>query len=219
MNKKLLLGIAILTILTIIPAIFDGQRRFRWGKDAEIIELKNKLDTFPKTIGDWECTSEIPLGKSSREMLDPITTINRIYYNSKRNLTTNVLLLLGPTGPTAAHTPDICFNSRDYRKVGTRRLLTLDPNANANSKSTSKCYLTKFVSLDVNSNGLKSIYAWTVDGTWHAMEKPRFYFAGSRYLFKIQMTAKFLDRDAMDADTVLDEFGLDVERLLRSLVF
>ena len=53
---KITLAAALVAVITmtLIPAIFDGQRRFRWGQDAEVMELAARLNNFPKRIGAWE---------------------------------------------------------------------------------------------------------------------------------------------------------------------
>ena len=219
MNVKLILGLLAVITLTLVPAIVDGQRRFRWGEDDELVKLSENMRNFPKQIGDWECTTEKPLDTTSAELLTPIASINRVYLNRRKNLSANLFILLGPTGPTAVHTPDICFNSREFKKLSERTRINAGPSADQQNSTDSNFFRTEFKSRDINESGLKSIYAWTIDGQWSAAERPRFEFSRSRYLFKLQATSRFESVDAMKDSRALEIFVSDVENLLNQVVF
>ena len=219
MNAKLILGLLAVVILTLVPAIVDGQRRFRWGEDDEIVKLSGNLGKLPMQIGDWECTTEKPLDATSAELLTPIASINRVYLNRRENLSANLFILLGPTGPTAVHTPDICFNSREFKKLGARKKINAVPSNDQQDSTDSNFFRTEFKSRDINESGLKSIYGWTIDGQWSAAEQPRFEFSRSRYLFKIQATSRFESVDAMKDSRALEKLVSDVETILNKVVF
>ncbi len=215
MKPALILATISVLVLTLIPAIKDGQRRFRWGEDSEVTLLASRLETFPKQIGDWRCISDELLGKTSANQLQPLGFINRSYVNDALKMQTNVFILLGPTGPTAVHTPDICFSSREFTIINKRKVVSVDPDRS----SRSMCFETNFKSRDVSGSYLTSWYAWTIDGDWQAPENARYYFAGSRFLFKIQITARYPDLDTMENDKVMRQFLAEIEQNLRSSVF
>ena len=75
MNPKLIIGLLVLAVLTVIPTIVDGQRRFRWGQDTETLDFVKKLNGIPKKFGDWECTSESELSPTSLQLLTPFNSI------------------------------------------------------------------------------------------------------------------------------------------------
>ena len=220
MNPKLIIGLVVLTILTVIPTIVDGQRRFRWGQDTETLELAEKINAIPKNFGDWECTSESELSPTSLQLLTPFNSITRTYYNQREKINVNLFVLLGPTGPTAVHTPDICFDSREYKKIGDRKAISVDMDSNRSRKSNSKFFRTEFKSRNIEEQGLKSIYAWRdSDGPWSAAEQPRWSFADNRYLFKLQATARFPSVEAMKDSRVLENFVAEIERNIEQTVF
>jgi hypothetical protein len=128
---------------------------------------------------------------------------------------TTVFILLGPTGPTAVHTPDICFSSRDYTIAEKRQVASVG----GDSASPSKCFETRFQSSDASGRYLKSWYAWTVDGNWAATENTRYHFAGNRYLFKIQIATAYADRESMENDKAMGKFIAEIEQALRLKVF
>ncbi len=215
MKITLLLASISVILLTVVPTIVDGQRRFRWGEDTEVQELMNRLGQFPDRIGDWESSGDIDLDSSATNLLQPLASVNRTYINAPRQLKAHVFILLGPTGPTAAHTPDVCFDSREYSIIGERRTVSVD----SDRRPDSKCFETRFQSRRADGSLLTSWYAWTVDGTWQATDRPRFSFAGSRYLFKIQIAINYTESQQAELDKVLQTFVADIEKTLQNTVF
>ncbi len=209
-----LIAVAIVAALTLGPAIVDGQRRFRWGEDDEVAGLAEQIRSFPKQLGDWQVNTDDTLDRESLRQLTPVEYMTRTYVSPNQGKQVQVVLLLGPTGPIAAHTPDICFNSREYQKIGDREAIPVDPDR----PQGSHCYRTKFQSRNVDSGWLVSWYAWTIDGKWAASANPRFEFARSRYLLKIQVVARYPDRETMEQDTDTPEFLQDLEETLQNHV-
>ena len=215
MKPALLLASLVVAALTIIPALFDGQRRFRWGEDSEVAELTKRLDQFPTELGEWKTSADVPVAQSAVDLLRPIKAINRIYVNSPRQLSAHVFVLLGPTGPTAAHTPEICFNARDYRLTDKPKMTRVD----GDSGNDSECMSSKFQSRNAAGSFLNSWHAWTTDGTWEVPENPRFYFANNRYLFKVQVAISYDGSEEEENQAVMDQFIADIEQSLRNTVF
>lgn len=199
---------------TVYPAYQDGQRRFRWGEDQEVAELAARIDQFPKQIGDWVTVSDQELLASVSDILQPFTSISRTYKNTRNNSEVTVFILFGPTGPTAVHTPDICFNAREYRIRGERRSVPIGPGP-----AESRCFVTEFVSRSADRHVLKSWYAWTRDGIWQSPEDARYHFADGRYLVKVQVAAKYDNDRQMQEDRGVQEFMRDLEQTLQNKVF
>lgn len=215
MKPALILATVAVVAMTLVPAIQDGQRRFRWGEDSEVLALASRLDDFPKQIGQWRCTTDELIDKAARNQLEPFTYVNRTYVNDTLQMQTTVFILMGPSGPTAVHTPDICFSSRDFTIWRERQVVPVDPS----NTSRSKCFETRFQSRDASGSFLTSWYAWTVDGVWHAPEQARYFFSDKRYLFKIQIATRYADREEMENDKVMGEFLAEIEKALRFKVF
>lgn len=205
----------IVIVMTIIPAVVDGQRRFRWGEDEETTKFAERLSNFPSQIGGWKSTGDREISKTSQTQLQPIATIDRVYFNASKQKQAHVFILLGPTGPTAVHTPDICFNSRDFRIIGKRRQIGIETDGSRQSK----LFLSQFESRDANKTFLSSWYGWTIDGDWKAIPGPRYFFAKSRYLFKIQVVSRYASKAAMENDPDMKEFIAELERTIHSQIF
>jgi hypothetical protein len=200
--------------LTIIPGYYHGQKNFRWGTDPQLVTWGERLADLPTRIGAWQMTGkEKQLQQVELDQLEPIGYVARSYTNGP--YTANLFVLLGPTGPTAAHTPDICFNASQYRTLGERRRARISDSPTDKSEA----WVSRFESRGVDKHMLKSWYAWTVDGEWHAADNPRFDFAESRFLFKIQIAMIYSDRDSMELDEVGDKFVNEVRDYLKETLF
>ncbi len=213
MRTIALIGSILALCLTIIPGYYHGQKNFRWGKDPQLVTWGERLNDFPTQIGDWQMSNQMQLQQVELDQLDPIGYVARSYTNGQ--YTANVFVLLGPTGPTAAHTPDICFNASQYRILGERRRVRISDSP----IETSEAWVSRFESRGLDKHVMKSWYAWTVDGNWHAADKPRFHFAESRFLYKIQIAMFFSDLNSMELDKVGEKFVKEVRDSLQKNLF
>lgn len=208
----LLIAAAIALALTVAPGWYHGQRTFRWGTDTETRGLAQRLQEFPEEILGWRTVATLQLQQEEVDQLQPTGYIARTYAMGEFHA--NIFVLIGPTGPTAVHTPDICFSSRDYRSLGPRKQTRVEESA----INRSECWLTQFQSNHVNQHCMKAWYAWTTDGQWHASENPRYDFADSRYLVKLQISVFYPDSESMKNDKTGDEFvKIIAERLTKDL--
>ena len=148
-------------------------------------------------------------------MLQPVEFLGRIYSDGQH--TASMFVLLGPTGPTAVHTPDICFDSQSYRALGDRRTISLARPSGGGPSS--KFWQRDFESRDLDGSSVRTWYAWSDGGPWVASDDPRYEFAGNRLLFKIQVALSFPDGATMESDTVGPDFLLQLDAVLREHVF
>jgi hypothetical protein len=201
--------------VTIAPGIYSGTRNFRWGTDVDLNRTIARMEQFPEQIGSWTQIDELPLDESARNQLQPRGVVNRIYSDGKHYA--SVFILLGPAGPTAVHTPDICFNVQAYTALGPRSKIALAGEQNRGRKS--ELWQVDFESKGIEANSLRSWYGWTVDGTWHASENPRYEFSVDRHLFKVQVAVTYPTNEAMLADTTGIEFVKALENTIHSTLF
>ena len=201
-------------VLTVVPAYIDGERRFRWGTDEELEHLKSRLETFPDKIGQWESARDYELSDLSKSQLQPIAAMDRTYFNPVLKRQVQVFLLLGPTGPTAAHTADICFSRRDYTQIGVRHVAELSSNG-----EDSTFFDSVFESKKVDRQYLRTWYAWTVDGNWKASERPRFEMADKNYLFKVQVASRYPNQEELENDEVFEQFMSDLVKQIDRHLF
>jgi Protein of unknown function (DUF3485) len=200
-------------VATVAPAWYHGNMTFRWGDDRQTVELAKRLAELPENFGDWQLAGQLELSNEEMNQLRPAGYFARRYV--KGDLTASVFVLIGPMGPTAAHTPDICFSSRDFRIIGERTKVKLKSPPNDGSEF----WLTRFESRRLEGHALRTWYAWTVDGKWSAPESARFAFGSSRFLAKIQVAVSYPDRESMDIDEAGEDLLSSVRRSLTDRLF
>ena len=195
-------GLVSIGVMTVVPAIYDGQRTFRWGEDSYVRELADMAESLPPRIGEWQMVADLQLDETAEQMLRPIAFVNRVY--KKGNLEVQVFLLLGPTGPTAVHTPDVCFSSTTFERVSRRNRLEV----HGASETPHTMWQVKFRNRRSASGApfLTSYYGWTANGTLTAETKPRYSFADQRHLIKLQVTTQSTTLDASPQQQELSEF-------------
>jgi len=200
MRFLFLSSLVIAIALTLGPAYYHGLHSFRWGQDKQLLEMADRLQKLPTEIGAWKMLGESELSATEQAQLQPVGFIARQYSTGSLNAT--MFVLVGPTGPTAAHTPDICFNSREYRSLGQRQKIPIGEAA----VGQSDCWTLNFESRTLDRHLMRTWYAWSVDGQWHASENPRFTFGNSRFLVKLQIAVFYPDQETMETDHSGEEF-------------
>ena len=182
--------------LTLVSGVLHGRLTNRWGSPSEMLVAAKRLEGFPQQFGSWELRESKSLSDTAVTMLQCAGYVHHIYVNRETGETVNLAILVGPTGPIAAHTPDICYSSREYEIQQPRQHAKVRP-AEAPDE--------EFWALTLRAKGihgelLRVYYAWRNDGVWTAPNRARFALAGQPYLYKIQLACP-LPSNADQADT------------------
>ena len=185
LSHAVALGAAVL--ITLAGGLVYGKYAQRWGPPPDMLAAATKLDQLPRQLGPWTLVETLPLAESAREMLECAGYVNRRYMNQETGQTINLAIIVGPPGPTAVHTPEICFSSRAYEQQGDRRRVNLD----ASPVDRQSFWSIDFATRNVLADGLRVYYGWTVGEHWEAADSPRFEFAASPYLYKLQLAAPY----------------------------
>jgi hypothetical protein len=187
----------ILGLATLISGLLLGQASGRWGAAPAVVTAEQSLGRrLPERTGNWRLRKEQELEPEVVKMMQCNAYIARVYEHDQTGDLVTVAVLVGPAGPISVHTPEICYSSRDY-VVGRNRVKTsVDDTAGRRHGFWDVTLKAR----DSESSTQRVLYAWSTGDAWNAAAHPRFAYAGSPYLYKLQLAAR------SSADTKRDEF-------------
>jgi hypothetical protein len=183
---SLALSIVLLTGLTLVSGGMHGWMSHRWGLPPATRIAAEKLVEFPDRFGSWQLQSAEEMTEETANTLECAGYFVRAYANQDTGESVRVAVLLGPAGPIAVHTPEICYSSRAYAIREERQRVTIQNS----DGSDEEFWALTFRSNDLDASLLRVCYAWSTGGPWSAPEDARFTFAGSPYLYKIQLASE-----------------------------
>lgn len=184
--KSFVCGVILVAVLSIVSGMVQGRMSNRWGPSEFMQTAGKQLDKIPTQFGSWQMLSSQEMSEEARNQLECEGYIYRTYKNQKTGEIVNMTLFVGPAGPTAVHTPEICYSSRAYKQLAPRECTTLLDR----SKQEDKFWSLTFRSTGVNADMLQVYYAWSTGDHWLAAGNPRFSLAGQPYLYKIQLASR-----------------------------
>ena len=193
MNRTSVLLICCLC-LTVLSGYLRGTIDSRWG-NQELTQAAEVVVSTPNVLGSWTTSEKNSLDVEAAKMLRCSGNFVANFSNSKGDLV-NVVMLVGPAGPLAVHTPDVCYGSNNYTiHEPTRQTTIVDENGEEHQFS-----VITFRENNVGERLLRVYYAWNRSDEWVAPGFPRTAFAGVPMLYKIQVATNQVSRDANDLD-------------------
>ena len=179
LRSPLLFVLALAT--TIAGGAVHGYWQHRWGNHEVVTKAIEQLGVPPTEFGEWKLVQRKDLSETERNILQNHAYVGGLYKHSRTNQLVQFSVLLGPTGPTSVHTPEVCLGSRAFAAKATRRTWTIPGHDD-------RFWTATFRTKDVANRPLRAIYAWRFDQNWSAPQQPRITFGGSPYLYKLQLT-------------------------------
>jgi hypothetical protein len=185
------LGLAAVVALTVASGVLQGRIRNRWGPSETMLAAAQELQRVPKSFGGaqsdhWRLKSTQPLADDAVEMLECTGYINSSYENQRTGEVVNVFVVVGPTGPIAAHTPEICMSAQNYASRDKHQRVVIHSTGEDDDEFWALSFKTKSAREDL----LRVYYGWTTSDHWSAPDDPRFGFVGSPYLYKVQVESQ-----------------------------
>lgn len=181
LTRTMMLTVAV--ILTLVSGVIHGRLSNRWGVPAEITTAAERLEAMPGEFGDWKLLESKPLSTTAIEMLQCAGYVNRVYVHQESGEMVMVAVLLGPPGPIAVHTPEICYSSKNYTIEEPRHDVAIE----GDDASEHHVWAMTFRTTDVDANILRVCYAWSDGTVWQAASQPRVSYAGRPLLYKLQL--------------------------------
>ncbi len=184
-RSYILLGVVVAFGLTILSGVLQGRMRNRWGSSPDAIRAADRLAKVPRRFGDWKLDSTGKLDETARKMLECVGYFVRTYRNQTTGDVVTVTALLGPPGPIAVHTPEVCFGSRDYKALGRRE----DVAIHGADGQDEQLWALSYKANNIRGDMLRVYWGWSTGAHWSATGDPRFKYAGQPYLYKIQLSS------------------------------
>jgi hypothetical protein len=173
-------------VLTVAAGMLQGRLTNRWGLTEDLQAVGRKLEQLPGEFGDWQLVESSELDETSQRMLEPYGYVGGVYRNETTGAQVTMFVIVGPVGPIAVHTPEVCFGTRTYEQIESRKSFALDSPSSPDEPHT--FWAPLFQRKDVDRHLAPTYYSWTLGDRWSAAEDPRFAFAGNPYLYKVQVT-------------------------------
>jgi hypothetical protein len=176
----------------------------RWGPRFDMTGAAQRFESVPESFGDWRQVEAPPMEESVVRMLECKGYVNRVYVNSETRARVHVAVMLGPPGPIAVHTPEVCYSSRDYKIRAPREEVDLSINDDDYS-----FWKIAFEPKKDENHSLLVYYAWNNGQGWSASSSPRFEYGGSSHLYKIQLAVVVPQQATSKADDPCENFLTD----------
>ena len=179
------IALAVAVLITLTGGILYGNYSQRWNSSAEMRSAAIHLGSFPREVGSWKAVEDSPIEESALQMLECEGHLNRRYVNGETGKSLQLAIMLGPPGPIAVHTPEICYSSRAYEQTDERAEAVLE----ASSGKRHSFWKVDFTTRNAMADDLRVYYAWSTGAKWQASDSPRFEFAGAPLLYKLQLAS------------------------------
>lgn len=187
------LAVLVVAGLTCTVGFVYGRMTGRWGATHDIAPVASRLAGLPVQIGPWRLESSDKLPEKVAEVLECAGQVVRVYRNEGTQERVNLAVLLGPVGPIAVHTPEICYSSRAYTMVGSPEAVSVDNRPD-------RFWRTTFRSNNLEGGSLRVYHAWSDGTAWQDAKDPRMTFASRPYLYKLQMATYLRSTDLGESD-------------------
>jgi hypothetical protein len=168
---------------TLASGMMHGYLDGRWTAGVDMEAVAAKLPALPEQAGPWVRVSDMELDPAAEKLLRCDGYLNREYWNPDTGDRVTVAVLLGPRGPIAVHTPEICYSSAGTVALGDRVARTIHSDG-----ETDQLWNVQFGRPEDAVPALDVWYAWSDGGPWQASKYPRFWLTDR--LYKIQLAGR-----------------------------
>jgi hypothetical protein len=162
----------------------------RWSTGREREARAAALRAVPAEFDGWR-SQELQLDARTERVAGIDGYLMRRY--ERGNAVVTALVVCGPPGPVAVHTPEVCYEGTGYVTAPPKETLTLPAEGGHSADTFWVADYAKEVS--PLPRFLRVIYGMSSDGTWKATSTPRVDFAGVPVLCKIYVVRETTSGD------------------------
>ena len=196
-------GLGLLIVITLATGLLQGKMTNRFGVPEDMNVAAKRLENLKKVLKtsfgpnkEWRMIATKDMTDLVVETLECREYINASFVSTKHpGIQVDGFIILGPPGPVAVHTPEICYSSRDYKIKGDRDTVRIFPEG----PQEDEFWALTLRSNEVDADILRVYYGWADEGPWTAPDSPRITYGGGSKLFKMQLAVK------LPSDAVLSE--------------
>lgn len=202
---SLYFGTAILFLILAAVTVYSRIEIGIWFGIKGLDVASQRLHAIPLTIGPWTAAEEKTLDQEGVVQLGiEGNYIYRIYENRLTNESVVFVLMVGSSGHLGTHTPETCFGGADFVKDSARQAIAFPVVSPGEQQVADDGFWKVMFRHRLNTNeGIVFYYSINPGDGWHASEDPRYDFARSRFVYKMQAQAYISARPAEgDVDTV-----------------
>ena len=196
----------LLLILTLASGLLFGHASGRWGAPDSSLAAADQLAGLPEQFGPWRMDASEELGERVTRTLECAGYLFRTYVNDQTGDVVKMFVLVGPSGPTSVHDPEICYTVAGHTLLEDRKRVTVE----AADRDRGEFWRVKLQSEGVDAAVLHVYYAFSTGSGWQAVDNPRLSYASRPYLYKIQLAAYAPLDDGEETEDVCHRFLQDL---------
>lgn len=190
---SLVLRAFLLAVATLAAGWMHDSMTNRWGPRGSLRTAGERLARpLPERVGNWQLRRENEIGEDVTRILQCPAYVSRTYEHVETGDVVLVALLLGPAGPIAVHTPEVCYSSNDYSMASERKETAITDS----SGGSHAFWEVTAKSKGIDKPSLRVLYGWSRGTNWEAATWPRFAYGGAPYLYKLQLASPVQRSDA-----------------------
>ena len=176
---------AVMAALILTAGTIHGRWTNRWARATELQHAVDHLSKLPLVLGDWEGRDNV-LDEKERKLYDASEAaawVTRRYVHRLTGESLSLLVLCGPPGPTANHSPEACYPGGGFNLAAPVERKEI---AFGTPPATAVFQVGDFRRADAASSmGLKIYWSYRGGSNWEVPENPRLSFARYPALYKI----------------------------------
>lgn len=206
---------AVMAALILTAGTIHGRWTNRWARATELQYAVDHVGQLPLAFGDWEGRDNV-LDEKERKLYDAseaVAWVTRRYVHRATGEVLSLLVLCGPPGPTAAHSPEACYEGGGHGLSGQVERKEI---AFGTPPATAVFQVGNFRRADAaGSMGLKIYWSFRGGSDWEVPDNTRLAFARYPALYKVYVIRQMaMAEGAPPVDEVVPQF---IEALMPEL--